>query len=190
MFWELMIGPPLQSRKGGGIGLITEEGEIILPPKVHEISQLMTKMPQKVDLFVARLNDKWGIIAADGTGKWIVEPVYDYIAYPNNLTKVEKDGKYGVLDISKNEFLIPFECDKIWEDMGFIFTNGIGYYEKDGKTGVITESGRFTEAIFEDVDGEPEGLVKVKYNGEWGFIGEDNGFTEREEEAAYIYYLE
>ena len=34
---------------------------------------------------------------------------------------------------------------------------------------------------------EPEGNVKVKYNGEWGFVGEDNKFTAEEDEAYYFF---
>jgi hypothetical protein len=177
-------------KEGDKIGLKTKEGEIILPPQIDDIRQLMEKEPQKGDLVVAQVKGKWGIIAADGKGTWIIEPGYDKIGYPNNLTYVQKDGKYGVLDLSKREFLIPLACDKIWDDMGFMFTNGIGYYEKGGKIGVIDESGRFTDAVFEDVDGEPEGLVKVKYNGKWGFVREDNGFTEMEAEGFYWYSLE
>ena len=60
---------------------------------------------------------------------------------------------------------------------GFLFCNRIGFYKKDGKYGVIGDWGAHTEPIFEDVEMEPDGDVKVKYNGEWGFIGEDNKFT-------------
>jgi len=56
--------------------------------------------------------------------------------------------------------------------------------------GIITEHGRFTEAIFKDVEGEPEGLVKVKFNGQWGFIGKNDTFTTREDEAEYEYCMD
>jgi len=56
--------------------------------------------------------------------------------------------------------------------------------------GIITEHGRFTEAIFKDVEGEPEGLVKVKFNGQWGFIGKNITFTTREDEAEYEYCMD
>lgn len=176
--------------EGNKIGLKTKEGEIILPPQMEDIRQLMDKEPGKGDKVVAKLNGKWGIILADSKGTWIIEPVYDYIGYPNNLTSVQKDGKWGVLDISKRDYLIPPECDKVWDDMGFMFTNGIGLYEKGGKTGVITESGAFTGAIFEEVEGEPDGPVKVKYEGKWGYINENNEFTTDEDKAYYHYHLD
>ena len=171
---------------GGKCGLKNALGEIMLAPVFEDMKLLTQHDVNKGDRIVARQNGKWGVVLADGAGTWLVQPEYDAIGYPNNLTYVCKDGKWGVIDLSRQEFLIPPECDKIFADNGFMFINGIGFYEKGGKTGVVTASGEFTEAIFEDVESEPDEYVKVKLNGEWGFINENNQFTAEEEEAWYF----
>jgi hypothetical protein len=157
----------------------------MLAPVFEDMKLLSQHDIKKGDRIVVQQNGKWGVILADGIGTWLVQPEYDYVGYPNTITHVCKDGKWGVLNLSTLSFLIPPECDKIFVDNGFMFTNGIGYYEKDGKTGVISASGEFTGAIFDDVNGDPEGCVKVMLNGEWGFINKENEFTTDEEEAYY-----
>jgi len=166
-------------------GLKNALGEVMLAPVFENMKLLSQKDIKKDDWIVAMQNGKWGVVLADGIGTWLVQPEYDTIGYPNNLTYVCKDGKWGVIELSTQELIIPLECDKIFADNGFMFINGIGYYEKDGKTGVITTSGIFTGAIFDEADGDPDGFVKVKFNGEWGFINEDNKFTTDEDEAYY-----
>ena len=101
------------------------------------------------------------------------------------MTHVFKDGKWGVLDITKAEYIIAPDCEVVYDNSGFLFCNRIGFYKKDGKYGVIGDWGAHTEPIFEDVEMEPDGDVKVKFNGEWGFVSEDNKFTTKEEEAYY-----
>ena len=173
--------------EGNKMGLKTYKGEIILPPQVEDLYKLTQAELEIGDRVVAKLNGKWGVILADGIGTWLIKPEFDYIGFPNRLTHVCKGGKWGVLDITKNEYLIPPECETVHADRGFMFTNGIGFYEKDGKTGAITEYGAYTGPVFEDVDGEPEGWVKVKYNGQWGFVTKDNQFTANEDDADYRY---
>lgn len=166
-------------------GLKNALGEVMLAPAFEDMKLMTQRDIKKGDRIVAQQNGKWGVVLADGVGTWLVGPEYDTVGYPNDLTYVCKDCKWGVLNLTTLSFLIPVECDKIYADSGFMFTNGIGYYEKDGKTGVISASGEFTGAIFDEVDGDPDGFVKVKYNGEWGFINEENEFTTDEEEAYY-----
>ena len=173
----------------GLVGLKTEEGEVILPSIFDDIYKISPDFPSKGDRLVVKQNGKWGVIEADGKGAWIINPEYEYIGYPNRITHVRKDDKWGVLDIEKDEYLIKPECDLIHDTDGFMFNNGIGVYEKNGRIGIVTEYGNFTDAIFEDLDGDPDGLVEVKFEGEWGFIDENNSFTVDEEEAYYSYEL-
>jgi hypothetical protein len=172
---------------GDKVGLKTALGEVILPPLFENFRMLTMQELKKDDKVVAMLNGKWGVIAADGIGTWILPPEFDYIGYPNNITHVCKDGKWGVYDLSKGEYLIPPECEMVYDNDGFLFCNRIGSYKKDGKYGVIADWGSFTEPIFEEVDMEPDGWVKVRYNGEWGFINEDNKFTAGEDDSYYSF---
>ncbi len=171
--------------ENGKHGLKSALGEVLLPAAFDDFMMLTSALVYQGDLVVTQQNGLWGVIVADGKGTWLVEPQYNYIGYPNTLTNVCKDKKWGVLNILTGEFLIPLECDMVHAHSGFMFINGIGSYEKDGKTGIIREDGAFTEAIFEDVDIDSEDLVRVKLNGEWGFINEQGAFTTDEDDDVW-----
>ncbi len=185
--WNAFDWKPELILEGGKCGLKSLLGELILPVNFEDVKLLSATIVEKGDRIVAQQNGKWGVVLADGDGTWLVKPEFDYIGYPNNITHVQKDGKWGVIDISKNEFLIQPECEYVNDDNGFMFINGISIYEKDGKTGVITSYGAFTEPIFEEVEFDPEGPVKVMYDGKRGFITEDSRFMEDEDEAGYCF---
>lgn len=179
-------------------GVIRENGKVgyrnsseVLLPAIYDDMKLMNYGElEKGTRVVVLFDGKWGIVCADGAGTWLVQPVYDYIGYPNRFTNVSKDGKWGVLNVVANELLIPVECDKVSDDNGFMFTNGIGMYEKDNLVGPITNDGQFTSAIFDEADFTGEGPVPVKYKEIWGYVNEKNMFTEDEDEAYYRYSLD
>jgi hypothetical protein len=170
--------------EGNYCGLKNALGEIILAPKYDDMAILRGIETSRNDYVSVKKNGKWGVAIADGEGAWIIQPEFDYIGIPNNLTHVYKDGKWGVLNLKEGNFLIPVECDSISHEHGFLFVNGLAIYTKNNKTGVITQSGQFTDAIFDDVEWW-EGAVKVLLEGQWGFIDENNQFTTDEEEACY-----
>ena len=171
--------------ENGKYGLKSPIGELLLPPLFDNMKTLSSTGLCKGERVVVQQNGKWGIALADGIGTWLIQPEYEFIGYPNNLTAVCLDGKWGVLNISKNDFLIPPECDRIYIDGGFMFVNGMGVYEKNGKSGIISDDGSFTEAIFEDVIIELDEFVKVNYEGQWGYVDKNNLFTTDEDEAFY-----
>ena len=174
----------------GKYGLMSAVGEVLLPAAFQDFMIMSGDVLRRGNRIVTQQNDKWGIIIADGTGTWLIEPQYDYIGYPQYLTPVCKEGKWGVLDMNTGMYLIEPECDMVHADQGLMFVNGIGSYEKDGKTGIIREDGVFTEALFEDTDFEPEGPVRVKLNGQWGFINEQGTFTTDEDDDVWCFYLD
>lgn len=171
----------------GLCGLKTSLGEMVLPPVFEVVCP--TYEVNNGDRIVVMQNKKWGVVIADTKGTWLIQPEFDYIGYPNALTQVCKDGKWGVLNITTGEYLIPLTCDKVFSEGGYLFVNGIGTFEKDGKLGVITQYGAFTQPIFEEVEFDDEAPVKVKLNGEWGYINEENQFSRDEEEASYFYEM-
>ncbi len=169
---------------GDHCGLKNALGEVILAPKYDDMAILSGIETSKNDYVSVNQNGKWGVAIADGEGTWIIQPEFDYIGIPNNLTHVYKDGKWGVLNLEEGNFLIPVECDSISHEYGFLFVNGLAIYTKNKKIGVINDRGEFTDAIFDEVDWA-EGAVKVLFNGEWGFIDANNQFTLDEDEAHY-----
>jgi len=177
---------------GDKCGLKNWRGEILLSP-VFEDFGLLTGLAGKYremykgERVSAKKDGKWGVVITDGTGTWIVDPVYDSIGYPTNLTYVCLDGKWGVFNIPECRYLIDPACDSVVDNDGFLFSNGIGFYRKDGKYGVIGSWGSFTEPIFDDYEGAPEDAVKVMYKGEWGYVTEEGAFT-TEMDLAYYYF--
>ncbi len=176
--------------KDGKYGLINPLGEILVQPFFEDFMMGSRDELKNGDRVVAMLNGKWGVLVCDRKGSWLIEPEYDFIGYPNTITQVNKNGKWGIIDLSKKAFIIPLECDEVSNDQGFMFVNGIGTFDINGKTGVIRDDGTFTEAIFEEVDGFPDELVKVKLNGKWGYINEQNQFTEDEDEAYFQFLMD
>lgn len=179
-------------RKGGKCGLRTALGEIILPPLFENLKLLSSRRGKagelkKGDRVVAMKDGKWGVVEADGNGTWLIEPEYDYIGYPNNITFFLKDGKWSIMNISTRECLVK-DCDEVPAWNGLMFMNRVGTYKKKGKWGVIMDWGAMTKPLFDDVSGDTDdGPVEVKYNGKNGFINEKNEFTEDEDEAYYLY---
>ncbi len=174
----------------GKYGLVNSRGEILVQPFFENFMAGSLDEHKIGSWVVAMQNEKCGVLICDGTGSWLIKPEYDFIGYPNTITHVYKDGKWGVIDLSKKEFIIPLECDEVSSYNGFMFENGIATYSKNGKTGVINEDGAFTEAIFEEVECLPEEVVKVKLNGRWGFINDNNQYTQNEDDAAWNTYID
>jgi len=176
--------------ENGKYGLKSAVGEVLLPARFEDFMIMTGDVLRKGNRIVTQQNGQWGVMIADGTGSWLIEPQYDYIGYPQYLTPVCKDGKWGVLDISTGQYLIPPECDRLEHSRGLLFVNGLSWYEKAGKIGIIRLDGVFTEALFEDTEFEPEGPVKVKFNGEWGFINEKGNFTTDEEDDLWYFHVD
>ena len=166
-------------------GLKTALGEVILPPIFEDIHVFTFIDYNKGKLVTAAVNGKYGVVKADGVGTWIIEPNFDYIGIPNSLTHVYINNKWGVIKLPSGEYLIPPECDSVSRNNGFLFVNDVAIYEKDGKTGVITSDGHFSAPEFDEVEWWDDGAVKVKLNGEWGYIDENDQFTTNEDEAYY-----
>lgn len=177
---------------GDKCGLMNWRGEILLPP-IYDDFGLLTgaggkyREMYKGEKVSAMKDGKWGVVVADGTGTWIVDPVYDWIGFPNNLTHVRLKGKWGVLNIAEGKYLVEPDCDTVVDYDGFLFCNGIGFYGKNGKYGVIGSWGSFTAPVFDDFEGAPDGAVKVMKGGVWGYVDETGNFTTDSEEAYYYF---
>jgi len=178
-------------RRGDKYGFRSPDGKVVVPAKFEDFMTLSSRGVKKGERVTAQDRGKWGVVIADGKGNWLIKPEYDYIGFPNDLTHVLKDGKWGILNISKGEYLVKPECDEIPAWNGFMFTNRVGFYKKGGKWGVVMDWGQMTEPLFDDYGGDTDdGWVELKYKGKWGYINEKNQFTADEEEAFYRYYLD
>ncbi|MFW5663912.1 MAG: hypothetical protein ACOCYD_02635 [bacterium] len=177
--------------KNGKYGLKSAVGELLLPAEYDNFKTMGGDILRRGNRVTAQKNGKWGVALANGNETtWHLQPQYDYIGYPNYLTAVCKDGKWGIINMSTREYLIAPDCDMVHTDNGILFVNRLGLYEKNGKIGVVRMDGAFTEAIFEETDFEPEGPIKVMFNGEWGFINEQGSFTTNEEDDVWWFSVE
>ena len=166
-------------------GIKNAAGEILLPPVFEDFMGVNGIELRKGDKVIAKRNGRWGVAIADGKETWLIKPVFHYIGFPNPVTHVRKGNRWGIINIVTGDFIIPLTCEMVYDNHGFLFNNGIGFYKKEGKIGVIREDYSLTKPIFEDFDPGPEGPVKVKYNGKWGYINEENSFTTELDEADY-----
>jgi hypothetical protein len=172
--------------ENGKFGLKSSLGEILLPPKFDDFKTLSGRGMTKGQRLVAYLDGKCGIALADGNGEWLVQPIYDEISFPNSIVAVLKGDKWGVMNTSSGELIIPLELDHVYGGSGFMFVNGMAYFKRDGKCGVMNDRGEFTEAIFEEAEPNDCGEIVVKFNGEEGYIDKNGNFTTENEEAWFM----
>lgn len=175
----------------GKYGLQNCIGEQLLSP-VFENFQMMSNHNLKIGgRVVAEFNNKWGIISLDGnSGIWIVEPEYDYIGYPNSITMFRKADKFGVMNTDTKEWILPLICDTIYCSSGFMFINGIGVYKIAGKSGLILDSGEYTEAIYDEVDLAAEDYSKARIGDIWGYVAKDGQLVQDPDEAYFYEYID
>src|SRR5690554_658719 len=170
--------------KDGKYGLKNCVGELLAPCLFEDFKVLGGVFLKQTDRVVAQQGGKWGVLQADGSGAWLVQPEYDYISFPNRLVAVKKEENWGVLDVTTLEFIIPLEQDLVYTPNGFLFMNGVAFFEKNGKTGMLDDYGHKTEAVFDEVDYD-ESIIKVLYEGKWGYADKDGNFTEDPDENVY-----
>jgi hypothetical protein len=175
--------------KNGFYGLNSCIGELLLNPNFQDFPFIPFYDMNIGNIIVVKFNDKYGIIELDGAdGVWIIEPEYDYIGFPGGITSFIKNGKWGVMDVSTKEWILPLNCDFVYEHQGCIFINCIGKYEIGGKLGIILENGEITDAIFDEVDLFNEDYSKARIGDLWGYVDKDGQLVQDPKEA-YFYAL-
>ena len=171
--------------ENGNYGLKNCLGEILIKPHYQNfmlLSGFDIKMGSKV---VTQINNKWGILIADGEGLWMTEPDYDYIGYPNNITYLCKNGKWGVMNLNTREWILPLNCDSLSHENGFLFSNGIAFYELNGKHGILLINGEFTQPVFDEIDHEINYAVKVRIGNKWGYADKSGQLVDDIDEAYF-----
>jgi hypothetical protein len=170
----------------GNYGIKNCIDEILVSAKFEHLYTFSFKEYKEGDLLAVMFGKKWGMIRIGDENKWVLEPVYDYIGFPNAITFVKKDNKYGVINLNWMEFIIPIGLDFVTSENGLMFCNGISTYGKGGKEGVIMDNGEFTEAIFDEIEVPEMGqLIQVRIGEEWGGIDNKGLFTDDLDEAYY-----
>lgn len=124
--------------KNGKIGFINCENEVVIPFQ-YEWDKMQDLGYQFCDGLCVMSNDKKRVGLIDTTGRWVVEPLYDYISHPqaNGYRTFSIDDKMGVLDKQCNILIAPeYENIRILAD-GYIFTRDGRKWKTDFEGNIV-----------------------------------------------------
>ncbi len=139
-------------------GLISTSGNVLIEPKYEMIKYLNSS-----NLFGIKENGVWKLINTQDTNIIIDGGYDDIIEAKTDSIIIIKDGKYGVINMNKEEIIAPQ-----YEDLKYVFSI---YYiaKKDGKYGIIN---------LENQEVIPFEYTSMVYVENAGFIQADKTETE------------
>ena len=170
--------------ENGKFGVINNEGETVINPEYTEIVLIPNK---DVPIFICTydLNDQDGTYKTKVINQKNEEIFKEYskveaidnfdskqnIWYEDDVLRVEKDGKYGLINFEGNEVL-PCDYDEITALKGV--TNNL-LVKKDGKVGLVNEKGQtIVNTEYKDIKTLKEGYkneyIIVNDNNQYGII--------------------
>ena len=177
-------------------GVINSVGETVIAPAYAEMI-VIPNNEEDVFLCVYNINEDAGTYKTKALNSKNKELFTDYaqvealenydknqnVWYEENVLKVQKDDKYGLINLKGNEIL-SCEYDDIYTLKGI--KNSL-IIEKEGKVGLVDNSGRvIIEAIYQDVQqlGKDalDGYIVKTVEGKFGVIGANK---EQKLEAKY-----
>lgn len=190
-------------------GVINQDGEEVIQPSYQE----MIVIPDKTkDVFICtyNVNEETGTYQTKVINSKNEEILtgYDQIEaldnidensnvwYEENVLRVEKDGKYGLIDLLGKE-LLPVEYDEITVLEGI--ENSI-IIKKDNKIGLVNDTGSIIiECNYKEIKNMgstyKDGYITVDDNGKYGVISAtkrqilDNKYEEIKQIALKEYYV-
>ena len=190
-------------------GVINQDGEEVIIPSYQE----MIVIPNKAkDVFICtyNINEETGTYQTKAinskneeilTGYEQIEALenidkYDNVWYEENVLRIKKNGKYGLIDFNGKE-LLPAEYDEIIGLEGI--ANSI-IIKKDGKVGLVNDNGSIIiEPVYTEIknlgDTYKEGYITKNEEGKYGIISTtkkqilENKYDEIEQIYLKDYYL-
>lgn len=167
--------------ENGRIGLKEITGKILVPPLYQGFPELYSYTIKRGDPVVAsNETGKCALVSTDGQGTPLTEFQYDNIeckhftAFYTCYKKIEGKVKIGILCNSGRE-LVPCEMDNIFE-----VYNDIIEIEKDDKHGLLTIWGLYVPPIYDEIEEEESGLVRLRNGEQWGYISDDGTFITKD----------
>lgn len=162
-------------------------GTILIPPIYDEIPYAVHK-----GYYSVAINDnKYGIVKADGKGTVIFPFIYDLVyelgeGYYVGVYCVTLNGKQGIVSVCRD--ITRTELEPEYDYIEHLLESHFTLLKKDGKCG-LWNYGIFIPPIYEDVF-VPEvlGWIMVKKDGKWGYIDENNDYTD-DINKAFLYHL-
>lgn len=184
---------PISGKKG----VMDVAGKILIPARYDDLTMLgdyiyMHTFPQAVVK-----NGKFGIVAADGSGKELSDFRFDFLCwqYATDLFMASWDGDkkhYGFVDI-----LGHVVCPNVLTSNDGMPLNDVMVIERDGKYGMIdVKSHQTVLPEYDAIDVEPEEYVVFHKDGKEGYITDRGEFVsieqyDEDEEGKYddVYFL-
>lgn len=131
-------------KKENKFGIVDLQNKILLPIIYDEISDWVEYGPE--DRHIVNRNGKFGMVECK-TFKEKIPVVYDFVFITRDKVFVEKDNKYGIIDLNNN-VLCPLKFDEIKPSLGYGFgmsqskifaKTGEKYYEINEKGKILRE---------------------------------------------------
>lgn len=139
------------------------------------------------NFFIIEQNGKYGLLSTGYFDSEIVYPIIcdSIVASYIDLLIIEVNGKFGLLKMEGQSVRIILK--PIYDEIAKYGEEEFILIQKDGKLGLY-HHGIVVYPQYDDIC-VPEvfGWVKVKQDGEWGYIGIDRQFTKNVNEA-FLYY--
>lgn len=167
---------------------------VLVPPIYDEICDYIAFHEYGNSIYLAKLNNKYGLVKGDGKGS-IAYPFeldgYLYTEALNNGLIIVKDGKCGAISILYGKVVDIIEpiYDAITsiEDFEGCDIPDIVMLEKDGKYGLFLY-GNIIPPIYDKISiPSVMGWIRVKIGGEWYYIDSDLQPTQDVEKAFHTY---
>ena len=159
----------------GKKGVKNPVGQILLPAEYEGFTFEGDCYASRMSQVAAMKNGKYGIVAADGTGKVICDFRFDLLKWYHyaGLYIAWWDGDeshFGLVN-PKGEVVVPNVVTKYYEPM-----NGFMLLERDGKVGGIdTSTGYFVMPEYDSVEGDIDENMIFHKDGVEGYVVEETG---------------
>lgn len=173
----------------GLYGVYHDMLNVTLVPVIYDELRPFPSMNENL-IWIARSNEKHGVVKADGQGTVIYPFICDMIApayeeYTIGPCVYQHEGKVGLMELAGEDvvLVLPAEYDSI---EAYLNTSYMQLC-KDGKVGLYGTI-RFIPPIYDAVYiPQHLGWIKVKHHGQWGYIDSNGDFTENIENA-FLYH--
>lgn len=167
----------------GKVGLKDVKGKVLVPALYKDFPEryrflFMRQRP----IPVMGDNDKYALVSTDGTNTVLTPFEYDmlhhkectsyYVCNKRNGDKVLA----GLLGVT-GEVLVPCEMDIFYGTC-----NGIEVFRKDDKYGLYAIDGTYMPPMYDDVELQDDGYVKIKVGDKWGYLGSRCEFVAEDSE--------
>lgn len=165
-------------------GIINQDGEIVIKPSYREMIVIPNKT-KEIFICTYNINEETGAYETKVINSKNEEILTEYekieaiqnidqnnnIWYEENILKVKKDGKYGLIDLN-GKIILPIEYSQITGLKGV--ENSI-IIEKDGKIGLANDNGSIIiEPNYKEIknlgDTYKNGYITINEEGKYGLI--------------------